>query len=117
MKENNCLKDNYFVSKQTNLLQQRLNDPRRRDKSIKMSTDEPQKYFIHYPMSSSSNVTNTYSPFENETLTGLDQLVDDTDKLNEADMMAGLQQSNSIESTVMLKAYKLPHKIETYRKH
>ena len=105
------------MSKHTTLLQQRPTEPRRRDRSFKVSTDEPQKYFIHYPMSSSSNVTNTYSPFENETLSGLDQLVDDMDKLNETDMATGLQQSHSIESTVMLKAYKLPHKIDTYRKH
>ncbi len=60
-------------------------------------------------MSSSSNVTNTYSPFENETLSCLDILENGTERFNINNQQQQSTSMSTVESTVMLKAYKLPN--------
>lgn len=93
----------------------------------KSSKKETQKYFIHYPIGSSSNLTNTNtSSTNNETMSFFDFSVRDLAKspfqlqhesyidnnLNN-DLMTGSNDNaeiNHFESTVMLNAYKLPKK-------
>lgn len=57
---------------------------------------KPQKYYIHYPVNSSSNLNKTLSSYE--TLNNADHLAEDINAQN----------SSLVESTVMLKAYRLP---------
>ena len=75
----------------------------------RQKSEQPKKYFIHYPMSSSSIITNTYSPFENDTLSNADELTSTPEKQNSLSHATSIQKSKSIESTVMLKMYKLPN--------